>query len=113
VNHKALNQLLCAAVVNGRFCETLLRDPARALAAGYSGQTFALTAEERSLVMGIKAQRIEEFAAQVHAWISGNGLGYVGKPVISQKRIGTNGYKQNPFLGGETFVELYRTPATA
>ncbi len=72
MKHKSLNQLLCAAVINGRFRETLLRDPAQALASGYYEHSFSLTAEERDLVMGIRAQKLEDFAEQVHRWISGN-----------------------------------------
>lgn len=75
MKHKSLNQLLCAATVNSRFRETLLRDPAQALAGGYFDHTFSLTPEEQELVMGIRAQRLEDFAAQVYVWISGNGNG--------------------------------------
>lgn len=73
--HKALNQLLCAAAINARFRETLLRDPAGAIAAGYLDHAFALTPEERELVIGIRAQRLEDFAAEVYHWISGGGNG--------------------------------------
>ena len=73
MQHKGLNQLLCAALVNRDFRETLLRSPALALATGYYDHTFALTSQERELVLDIKAQRIEDFAAQVHHWILGNG----------------------------------------
>jgi hypothetical protein len=82
MKHKSLNQLLCAATVNARFRETLLTDPAKAIAAGYFDQTFRLTAEERDLVTGIRAAQLEDFAAQVYHWISikangnGNGNGY-------------------------------------
>jgi hypothetical protein len=73
MQHKSLNQLLCAAMVNGRFREMLLHDPARALSAGYLDHSFALTSEEREMVIGIQAQQLEEFAAQIYHWISGNG----------------------------------------
>ncbi len=73
MQHKSLNQLLCAATVNGRFCETLLHNPAKALAAGYCDHTFALTPEERDLVLGIEAHRLEDFAAQVYGWLLTNG----------------------------------------
>ncbi len=76
MQHKSLNQLLCAATVNGRFRETLLHDPAKALAAGYCDHTFALTPEERELVLGIQARRLEDFAAQVYGWLSANGNGH-------------------------------------
>jgi len=78
MQHKSLNQLLCAATVNGRFRETLLRNPAKALATGYCDHTFALTPEERELVLGIQAQKLEDFAAQIYRWLltdGGNGNG--------------------------------------
>jgi hypothetical protein len=75
MKHQGLNQLLCAATVNGRFRETLLRNPAQALAAGYLDHTFSLTQEERDLVVGIQAHQLEDFAAQIYHWISGNGNG--------------------------------------
>jgi hypothetical protein len=75
MKHKSLNQLLCAATVNGRFRDMLLRDPAQALAAGYLDHTFSLTPEERELVIGIQAHHLEDFAAQVYCWISGDGNG--------------------------------------
>lgn len=75
IQHKSLNQLLCAATVNGRFREMLLRDPAQAIATGYFEHSFCLTPEERDLVVGIQAGRLEDFAAQVYHWMSGNGNG--------------------------------------
>jgi len=80
MNHKSLNQLLCAATVNRRFCQTLLQNPSQAIATGYLGQTFALSPEERELVTGIRAQQLEDFAAQVYCWISSgsrNGNGHL------------------------------------
>ncbi len=74
--HKGLNQLLCAATVNRRFRETLLRDPAQAVASGYLNQQFSLTPEEHRLVTSIRAQQLEDFAAQVYCWISTNGNGH-------------------------------------
>ena len=57
MKHKSLNQLLCAATVNARFRETLLRDPAKALASGYFDHSFTLTQEEKDMVVGIQAHR--------------------------------------------------------
>jgi hypothetical protein len=80
MQHKSLNQLLCAATVNGRFRETLLHNPAKALASGYCDHTFALTPEERELVLSIQAHRLEDFAAQIYGWLltkgNGNGNGH-------------------------------------
>lgn len=80
MDHKSLNQLLCAATVNRRFCQVLLQNPSQAIATGYLGQTFSLTPEERELVTGIRAQQLEDFAAQVYCWISSssrNGNGHL------------------------------------
>ncbi len=78
IQHKSLNQLLCAATVNGRFREMLLRDPAKAIATGYFEHSFCLTPEERDLVVGIRAGKLEDFAAQVYCWMSGSGNGTNG-----------------------------------
>jgi len=75
MKHASLNQLLCAAAINRRFCEMLLHDPAQALATGYMGQTFALTPEERQVVTGIRAEHLEDLAAQVYCWISASDNG--------------------------------------
>ncbi len=75
MKHSGLNQLVCAAIISDRFCQTLLHNPAQALAMGYQDHSFSLSAEERNLVLGIRAQHLEDFAAQVYCWISGNGHG--------------------------------------
>jgi hypothetical protein len=76
MKHKGLNQLLCAATINRQFREVLLRNPAQALAVGYQGQTFALTSEERQVVMGIRAEHLEDLAAQIYYWISASDNGH-------------------------------------
>jgi hypothetical protein len=73
MKHKALNQLLCAAVINQSFRQTLLSDPVQAIDGGYHGQAFPLSLEERALLSKIRVGTLEELAAEVHAWISGNG----------------------------------------
>jgi hypothetical protein len=127
MNHKSLNQLLCAATVNVRFRETLLRDPAKAIASGYFDQSFALTQEERDLVVGIRAKGLEDFAAQVYHFVSGNGNG------TTLSRYGHNGHNGNGHNGNghngnghngnghkkellpsaDALVDLYRAPALA
>jgi hypothetical protein len=102
MNHRSLNQLLCAATVNGRFREVLLRDPARALSIGYDGQSFALTPEEKQLVLGIRARRLEEFAAQVYEWLSAS------RP--TDNRDGRSTKRSAPSLA-EHAVEPYRIAA--
>lgn len=91
MKHKGLNQLLSAATINNRFCDTLLHDPAEALTAGYFGQAFSLTPEERDLVIGIHAQRLEDFAEQIHCWMRLNRNGHSGNG------HGNNGYQRQRF----------------
>jgi hypothetical protein len=101
MKHKGLNQLLCAATVNGRFRETLLRNPAQALSMGYLDHSFVLTPEERDLVINIRAQQLEDFAAQVYRWISvrGNGNGHNGN---GSNGNGRNGHARVSNLFGAT-----------
>ncbi len=99
MEHKALNQLLCAATVNAQFRETLLHDPAQALSMGYLDHQFCLTPEERELVIGIQARELEEFAAQVYRWISlgGNGNGRNGR-----------GHRHELLASADRYLDLYR-----
>lgn len=116
MKHKSLNQLLCAATVNTRFRETLLRDPAKAIAAGYFDQTFCLTPEERDLVTGIQARQLEDFAAQVYQWISiksnGNGHNGNGYKMNGNGRNG-NGRVHEPVELTEALTDIYCAPALA
>jgi hypothetical protein len=117
MKHKSLNQLLCAATVNGRFREMLLRDPAQAIATGYFEHSFCLTSEERDLVVGIQAQQLEDFAAQVFHWISGAGNGHNGNGHNGNGHKGNghngNGHKHDALNPAGEFVDLYRAPALA
>jgi hypothetical protein len=119
MKHKGLNQLLCAAVVNDRFRETLLRNPAQAVAVGYFGQSFSLTPEEHDLVVGIQAKKLEDFAAVVQGWISGTATGYDGSGYLSRNsRVlngvhGRSGIKHNPVASPEPFRDLVRVPVAA
>jgi len=69
MTHRGLNELLCAAAVNRRFREILLSNPAQAIEKGYFNHRFALTPEEHSLVTGIQANALDDFAAQVYCWL--------------------------------------------
>jgi hypothetical protein len=68
-----LNALLSAAVVNKHFCALLLTNATLALAAGYAGQAFDLTPEERQLVLTIQAGSLVEFSRQLITCRGGNG----------------------------------------
>ena len=117
MQHKGLNQLICAALINGPFRETLLHTPAQALAAGYYEHAFHLTPQERDLVLDIRAQHLEDFAAQVHHWIMGNGHGdntaghRVSKP--SEARRNGFGRKQGALDARGPIAEHYRAAVPA
>ena len=63
---REFSRLLTAAVINTRFREMLLSDPARALAMGYAGEAFLLGGDERDKVASIHASSLEEFARQLN-----------------------------------------------
>ncbi|MFB0545407.1 MAG: hypothetical protein ACETWB_00715 [Anaerolineae bacterium] len=73
-----MNRLVCAAVVSSRFRQTLLENPAQAIAVGYHGYTFQLTAEEIEVVSNIQARDFSEFAEQLYHWIKRDGDGVEG-----------------------------------
>ncbi|MFN8487139.1 MAG: hypothetical protein U0350_06065 [Caldilineaceae bacterium] len=57
--------MLTAAVVSHKFCNLLLNDPLEAVAKGYNGETFELTAEEVQLLHTIKASSLRDFVKQL------------------------------------------------
>ncbi|NIV36343.1 MAG: hypothetical protein GWN58_44945 [Anaerolineae bacterium] len=89
-----------------------MRDPAKAIASGYFGHSFALTQEERDLVVGIRATGLEDFAEQVHRFISGNGKA-PARGRYGHGGNGRNGRKKDTLPPAEALVDLYRAPAFA
>ena len=69
MKHRALNQLLCAALVSKHFRESLLTDTENAVRNGYQSHDFPLSQEELDFVVQVKAGCFEDFAAQVHNWV--------------------------------------------
>jgi len=65
LHSKDMNRLLTAAVVSHKFCNLLLNDPLDAIAKGYNGETFELTAEEVQLLHAIKASSLRDFVKQL------------------------------------------------
>lgn len=65
-----LIELLGGAVVDRGFRSTLLHNPLAVL------PRFDLTFEEREAVTSIRAANFEDFAAQLYAWMVGQGNGY-------------------------------------
>lgn len=62
---RAVVHLLTCAVVSRRFRTLLLCDPARALREGYEGETFELSAEDKSYILRTRAATLAELAQQL------------------------------------------------
>jgi hypothetical protein len=69
-NSAGLSRIFAAAVVNQQFCELLLRAPHEALEKGYLGETFAISKEERDLLVSIRAHSLSDLARQVNRSLS-------------------------------------------
>ena len=65
VKNQELSRILSAAVVNSHFRSMLLRDPASAVAGGYSGESFSLGSSEQKKLGAIRASSLADFAAQL------------------------------------------------
>ncbi len=65
-----LIEVLGGAVTDRKLRGDLLRNPRAVLGA------FDLTLEEREVVASIRASTFEDFAAQLYAWMVGQGNGY-------------------------------------
>jgi hypothetical protein len=66
VERTALHRLFAAAVVSDQFRKTLLREPEKALANGYLGQTFPLTDQEKKIIKTIRAENLSDLAQKVN-----------------------------------------------
>lgn len=60
-----VNRLVAAAVVNQKFRDLLLSEPARALASGFQGEEFDLDYHQEALILSIQASSLSEFARQL------------------------------------------------
>ncbi len=59
-----MSRLISAALVDQGFCRLLLSNPLAALSRGYNGETFELSAVERSFVLSVQAESLTDFAAR-------------------------------------------------
>jgi hypothetical protein len=64
-SHPGLSSVFAAAVVNQNFREMLLHEPEKALKQGYLGKSFALSQEDRSLLVSLNAKSLTDLAKQV------------------------------------------------
>jgi hypothetical protein len=66
-----LNDIMCLALVDGKFRHTLLTDVADVV------EGFDLDPEERDILRAIQADSVTDFAGELHAWMlqrhRGNG----------------------------------------
>lgn len=80
-----LNNIMCLALIDGQFRQTLLTDASNALAG------FELDAEERDVLKTIEAESVTEFARKLHTWMldrrGNNGHGEVGGPRRMVRRL--------------------------
>jgi hypothetical protein len=65
VRNQELSRILSAAVVNSHFRSMLLKDPASAVAGGFSGESFSLGSSEQKKLGAIRASSLADFAAQL------------------------------------------------
>jgi len=66
-----LNDVMCLALIDGKFRRTLLTNVADVV------EEFDLDPEEQDILTGIKADSVTEFARELHSWMlerhRGNG----------------------------------------
>jgi len=79
-----LNNIMCLALTDGQFRDTLLTD-----AANVVGE-FDLDAEEQDILEAINADSVTEFAAKLHNWMVERG-GNNGHRRASESRRLVNG----------------------
>ena len=60
-----ISRILTAAVINTRFRQMLLSNPAGAIAKGFGGEAFHLGIETRQYLASIQATSLEDFASQL------------------------------------------------
>jgi len=66
----AITDILGGAIVDREFCAALLRNPLQAVV------QFDLSLREREAIAAIRASCLEDFAAQLYAWMVAEGNGY-------------------------------------
>jgi len=63
--NEELNRLLCAAVVSKSFRNMLLVNPEIAVTSGYQGESFNLSAEDRSWLLSMRPTSLVDLAANM------------------------------------------------
>jgi len=76
MSDQTLNNIMCMALIDGKFRRGLLSNPAKVVS------DFDLDAEERDVLRTIKADSVTEFARKLHSWM----VQRPGDQVIHQAR---------------------------
>jgi hypothetical protein len=76
MSDQTLNNIMCMALIDGKFRSSLLSNPAKVVS------DFDLDAEERDVLRTIKADSVTEFARKLHSWM----VQRPGDKVIHQAR---------------------------
>lgn len=63
---KEYSRILTAAVISAQFRTMLLTNPAKAIAAGFGGESFHLESEESKRVASIRATTLADFASELN-----------------------------------------------
>jgi hypothetical protein len=82
-----INRLLAAATVSRQFCALLLVDPARAIAQGFAGERFSLSADEYEIVLSARSSSLAEFARQLCKHLPGQTP--IVEPILPENYQGT------------------------
>ena len=104
MNNKALNQILCAALVSKQFRNNLLNDANKTVRAGYLEHSFPLSDEEFHLVKNIQAKSIEDFAYQVYEWQLQNGHQSTPENPIYENSVFHRSAIEQPFQVSEPVI---------
>ncbi len=64
-SQQEISRILTAAVINTRFRQMLLTNPASAIAMGFGGEAFHLGNEEKRCLASIRATSLADFASQL------------------------------------------------
>jgi len=70
MEHRGLNQMLCAAIVSTEFRDRLIHHTEQAIIDGYLDFNFQLTKPEKEFMKSIHVKSLEEFAEKIYFWIN-------------------------------------------
>ena len=59
------SRIIAAAVINKQFRNALLKDPQKTISAGYCGEPFNLSFDQKQKISSFKGRSLEDFASQL------------------------------------------------